>query len=448
MEAMPGIRLDVAGSQRFLPAAEVDALGPAVTAAAADLEARRGPGAEFLGWLDLPVQVTEQELAALETSAQRARENCEVYIVVGIGGSYLGARAVLEAVVPGQGPEVLFAGTGLCSEALDGLLLRIKDRAARLCVISKSGTTLEPALAFRFLRAHLQDHYGPDEAARRITVVTDARKGALRAMAGTEGFEAFVIPDDVGGRFSVLTPVGLLPLAVAGADIRALLAGAAEMREACRRDDLRANPAHLYAAVRHGLYAKGYRTEVLSTFHSKLTWFQEWWKQLFGESEGKEGRGIFPASALFTTDLHSLGQYLQDGRRELLETFLCVREGVPGLTVPADPPSAHATRRDRAAGRKPVASRPAGDGLDDLVGRSLDDINWKAYEGTRTAHEAGGVPWQALEIERLDARTMGGLIYLFEKAVAVSGRLLGVNPFDQPGVEAYKKEMYRLLGRP
>jgi glucose-6-phosphate isomerase len=448
MEAMRGIGLDVSGSQRFLSAAEVDAMGPAVAAVAADLEARRGPGAEFLGWLDLPVQVPEKELVALEAAAKRARENCEVYVVVGIGGSYLGARAVLEAVGSGEGPEVLFAGTGLCSVALDNLLLRVKDRAVRLCVISKSGTTLEPALAFRFLRTRLQDHYGPDEAARRITAVTDARKGALRALAETEGYETFVIPDDVGGRFSVLTPVGLLPLAVAGVDIRALLAGAAEMREACRRDDLRANPAHLYAAIRHGLYEKGYKTEVLSTFYSRLTWFQEWWKQLFGESEGKEGRGILPASTLFTTDLHSLGQYLQDGRRELLETFLCVREGVSGLTVPADPPSTHAATRGRAAGKKPVAPRPAGDGLDYLVGRTFDDINWKAYEGTRTAHEAGGVPWQALEIDRLDARTMGGLIYLFEKAVAVSGRLLGVNPFDQPGVEAYKKEMFRLLGRP
>jgi glucose-6-phosphate isomerase len=433
MIEVAGLRFDISGAEEFLPAADLDALAPRVTEIAAELEAGSGPGSDYLGWLDLPADVTDDDFAALEMSAQRARADSEVYVVIGIGGSYLGARAVLEALGPdGGAPWVKFAGTSLGSGAMARLLASIADKELRLCVISKSGTTLEPALAFRMLRAVMLDRYGREETARRITVVTDAQKGALRQMAAAEQYESFTIPDDVGGRFSVLTPVGLLPLAVAGVDIRRLVAGAAAMRRACRGDDLNTNPAHLYAACRHALYKRGYTIEILSTFSAGLQLVQEWWKQLFGESEGKGGHGTFPASAVFTTDLHSLGQYIQDGRRQLLETFLTVTEEVPQLTVPAAGP-------DAAAGL---------DGLDYLVGRPLDEINHKAFAGTRRAHIAGGVPCLGIELARLDAPTLGGLIYLFEKAVAVSGRLLGVNPFDQPGVETYKREMFDLLGRP
>jgi len=433
--ASPEITLDVSGTERILPGGELDAYATRVADIAADLEAGRGPGAEYLGWLDLPARIDDAEFARYETLAEKAKEDAECLVVIGIGGSYLGARSVLSALPTrhaGLHPSVYFAGTGLCATGLGGVLDAIRDHEVRLCVISKSGTTLEPAVAFRVLRERMLARYGREEAARRIVAITDARKGALRELATAEGYETFVVPDDVGGRFSVLTPVGLLPLAIAGIDVRALVAGAAAMREICRNEDLRANPAHLYAACRHALYEKGHVVEVLSSFHDDLRLVQEWWKQLFGESEGKEGEGIFPASTTFTTDLHSLGQYIQDGRRMLLETFLLVNEVAPDVTVPATPEDAEG----------------GGDGLGYLVGRSLDDINRQAYLGTRTAHIAGGVPCLALEMARLDATNLGGLLYLFEKAVAVSGRLLGVNPFDQPGVEAYKREMFRLLGKP
>ena len=433
-----GIKLDVSATEAFLSAAEVDAYAERVGTAAGDLAASRCPGADKLGWLDLPSRITDDDLAAVEATASRARDDSQVYVVVGIGGSYLGARAVLEALGGlDQGdarsgyPEIVFAGTSLCSTTTNRVLSKVLGRDFRICVISKSGTTLEPALAFRQLRAVLEERYGKVAAARRITAVTDAEHGALRRLADEEGYETFVIPENVGGRFSVLTPVGLVPLAAAGIDVRAVVAGARAMQEACSHDDLRSNPAHLYAAVRHGLYEKGFTTEVMSTFHTDLQIIQEWWKQLFGESEGKGGRGIFPASTVFTSDLHSLGQYVQDGRRNLQETFLCVRNAISRLTVPA------------SSGENGNL-----DGLDYLAGRSLDEINWKAYEGTRNAHVAGGVPCSSIEIDTLTPEVVGGLIYMFEKAVAVSGILLGVNPFDQPGVEMYKQEMFRLLGKP
>jgi len=430
MQTIGGIRLDIDGTAGFLPAADLDALAPPVAEAAAGLAAGTGPGAEFLGWLDLPDRVGEADLAAIEAEAARLRGLADCCVVVGIGGSYLGARAVLEALggpAPGA-PELLFAGTGLCPATLGRVLDQAAAREPAVCVISKSGTTLEPAVAFRLLRDRLQERYG-DGAARRIVAITDARRGALKTLADEEGYPAFVVPDDVGGRFSVLTPVGLVPLAVAGVDIRALVAGAAAMREACAAADLRANPAHLYAAVRHALYGRGFTIEVLSSFHGGLGQLAEWWKQLFGESEGKDGKGIFPASTVMTTDLHSLGQYLQDGRRCLQETFLTVDRTRGEILVPG------------SGGRDP-------DGLDYLAGMPLDEINRRAFEGTRTAHVAGGVPCTAFTLQEVTPFAVGALIYLFEKAVAVSGRLLGVNPFDQPGVEAYKQEMFRLLGRP
>jgi glucose-6-phosphate isomerase len=431
MQKVAGIRLDIEHTGSRLPDAAIDDLAGRVAAAAADLQARRGPGADFLGWLDLPAELGDQHLTDLLQAASRARADSEVVVVIGIGGSYLGARAVLDALGPGAGaPEILFAGTSLGAGALEQVMRRLAGRDFRLCVISKSGTTLEPAVAFRILRRLLEERYGAEAAAGRITVVTDAEKGALRRQADEAGWEAWTIPADVGGRFSVLTPVGLWPLAAAGVDVRALVAGAAAMRTGCQAEDLRANPAHLYAATRYALYERGFQTEVLATFLPRLRNVGEWWKQLYGESEGKQGKGIFPASTVYTTDLHSLGQYLQDGRRDLLETFLVVSEDAPALTVPDDPGGG------------------GDDGLDYLVGQTLDAINHKAFRGTRAAHVAGGVPCLTLELDRLDAHTLGALLYMFEKGVAVSGRLLGVNPFDQPGVEAYKREMFRLLGKP
>jgi glucose-6-phosphate isomerase len=433
MAEIHGIELDVARAEVFLPAGVLDALAPRVAGIAADLDARRGPGHDFLGWLDLPADIDAARLQALEDAARGGREDSEVCVVVGIGGSYLGARAVLDAlggVSPGS-PEILFAGTGLCASALRPVLDAVAGRDFRLVVISKSGTTLEPAVSFRILRGLLQERYGAAGAAARIDAVTDGSRGALRRMADENGWRSWVIPRDVGGRFSVLTPVGLLPLAMAGLDIRALVSGAADMREACRSDDLRANPAHLYAATRYALYERGFHTEVLATFHSGLATIGEWWKQLYGESEGKDGKGIFPASTVYTTDLHSLGQYVQDGRRDLLETFLVVRRDEPAITVPPDPGG--------AAGQ---------DGLDYLVGERLDTINWKAFEGTREAHGEGGVPCLSLSLDAITPGAVGALLYMFEKGVAVGGRLLGVNPFDQPGVEAYKRAMFRLLGKP
>lgn len=433
MTGIGGIRLDISATEEYLSAADLQAMTPAVNAAAAELENGTCPGSEYLGWLDLPEEITEDEFLAIEASAARAREDSSLYVVIGIGGSYLGARAILDALGgSAEGcPEIIFAGTGLCSASLNRVFQKCRGRDFRICIISKSGTTLEPAVAFRALRSMLADQFGKDGAAERITAVTDTSRGALRQLATEEGYETFIIPDNVGGRFSVLTPVGLVPLAVAGVDVRALVEGARQMRQACLTEDLNANPAHLYAAVRHGLYTRGFTTEVMSTFHGDMQTVQEWWKQLFGESEGKGGEGIFPASTVFTTDLHSLGQYVQDGIRNLQETFLCVRNSVSELTVP----------NDEAEGGNL-------DGLNYLAGRTLDDINWKAYEGTKNAHLSGGVPCTSLEIDRITPQVIGGLLFMFEKAVGISGRLLGVNPFDQPGVETYKKEMFRLLGKP
>jgi len=430
---IPGFQLDIARILDFVDSDRLEEKAPLVQGVARQLERREGPGADFLGWLDLPETVRGRTLDGVLDAAEAARTDSEALVVIGIGGSYLGAEAGLRALQDRcDGPEVIFAGTSLSSTVLRRLVAWVGERDLRLCVISKSGTTLEPAVAFRVFRELLVRRYGREAAARRITAVTDAERGALKAMADQEGYRTFVIPDDVGGRFSVLTPVGLLPMAVAGLDVGELLAGARAMREACATADLHANPAHLYAAARSALYDAGYVTEVLSTFQPDLASLQEWWKQLFGESEGKEGRGVFPASCTFTTDLHSLGQYLQDGRRELFETFLTAAQGAPEVVVPADAEEPDGPDLDR-------------DGLAWLVGRSLDDINRQAYLGTRNAHHDGGVPTISLELARLDEAALGGLFYFFEKAVAVSGRLLGVNPFDQPGVEAYKREMFRLL---
>ncbi len=427
--------LDVSEAESILPDGALEGLADDVDRVAGELAAGQGPGAEFLGWRELPQRMLGEERHRLLESAEQARADSDDVVVVGIGGSYLGAQAILTALADHcDGPRILFAGTDLCATSLRRLEQALAGRDVRLCVVSKSGTTLEPAVAFRFLRRLLEERYGRDGASRRITAITDAEHGVLRQLAEREGYETFVIPPDVGGRFSVLSPVGLWPAAVAGIDIVRLLEGAVDMATTCDNPALTANPAHLYAAARTALYRAGYTTEILASFETGLRDLQRWWQQLFGESEGKQGEGIFPAVASYTTDLHSLGQYVQDGRRDLLETFLVVEETLPGMAVPADPGDDGADA-DR-------------DGLAWLAGRPLDEINRKAYEGTRKAHREGGVPVLAIELKRLDEWSLGGLLMFFQRAVAVSGRLLGINPFDQPGVEAYKREMFGLLGRP
>ncbi|HOJ20082.1 MAG TPA: glucose-6-phosphate isomerase [Armatimonadota bacterium] len=387
-----------------------------------------GPGAEFRGWLEPDQIVSPDELDRLIATANELRETCDCLVVVGIGGSYLGARAAIEALASPSAPPVLYAGQNLSASYHARLLEALKGKEFALNVISKSGTTTEPAVAFRILREHLEARVGKEAAAKRIVATTDARKGALRALATQQGYRTFVVPDDVGGRFSVLSAVGLLPIAFAGIDVRAMVQGAAACAEACRCTDLMRNPAYLYAVARNRLYRKGFAVEILSSFEPRLHTLAEWWKQLYGESEGKQQMGLFPASADFTTDLHSLGQYIQQGRRILIETFLEIAGGEPEVRVPSDAQD--------------------GDGLNFLAGKTLAEINREAYRATALAHREGGVPNQTITLERLDAFSLGALFYFFEKACALSGYLLGVNPFDQPGVEAYKKHMFALLGKP
>ncbi|QPJ63107.1 MAG: glucose-6-phosphate isomerase [Candidatus Nitronauta litoralis] len=403
------------------------------------MEKGEGLGSEFLGWLHLPSKTSESLLEEISKEADRLRNLVDVVVCIGIGGSYLGAKAALTfcshtfgnqiSRYKRGGPEIYFAGHAISSDYLSDLIDAIGDRPFALNVISKSGTTTEPALAFRVLKQHLERRFGIDGAKQRIVVTTDSQRGALKELADSEGYPAFVIPDDVGGRFSVLTPVGLLPIAIAGISIKELMAGAREMEQlSTETADLLGNPAYRYAAVRHALYKQGKTLEVMSGFHPSLEFILEWWKQLAGESEGKEGKGIFPASVLFTTDLHSLGQWIQEGQRNLFETFMTIEKSNKDLKVPA------------FAGD--------GDGLSYLEGKSLDFINEKAYKGTVEAHLEGGVPNLTLQLRDRSPRTLGALFYFFQRAIAMSGYLLEVNPFDQPGVEFYKRNMFRLLGKP
>lgn len=386
-------------------------------------------GNDFLGWLDLPLQTG---FAGIRQAAEELRACARYLVVIGIGGSYLGARAVIEALSSsfrhpdGEGMQVLFAGHHIGEDYYAELLDFLADKSFALCVISKSGTTTEPAIAFRLLKAYLEQQVGRDEARRRIVAVTDAARGALHDLAQQEGYRTFAIPDNVGGRFSLLTPVGLLPIAAAGFDAEALLAGAAAMRSLCT--DCPDNPALRYAAARTALYRKGYSVEILANFHTKLHYVTEWWKQLFGESEGKEHRGIFPAGADFTTDLHSMGQYIQQGPRTLIETVISVSSPCRRMAIPHDPDNL--------------------DRLNFLAGMRVDEVNKMAELGTRIAHVDGGVPNMAFRLPELNAHTLGQLFYLFELACGISGCMLGVNPFDQPGVEDYKNNMFALLGKP
>ena len=398
---------------------------------------KKGKGSDFLGWVNLPSTLDEEMITSIERVADRLRGKSEVFVVVGIGGSYLGARAVIEALMDPflslneetDHPVVLYAGHQISEDYLNSLIRVLDRKDYSMAVISKSGTTTEPAIAFRILRNHMENKYGREAARQRIIAITDKETGALRKVADSENYESFVVPDDVGGRYSVLTPVGLLPIAVAGGDIRKLIQGARDMEDHCRHHpSLEDNPAALYAAVRNALYSEGKKIEVLAAYVPSLTSFTEWWKQLYGESEGKEGKGIFPAGVNFTTDLHSMGQYLQDGERMLFETVISLEQPRSELTIPRDEKSE--------------------DGLGYIEGRRLSYVNRMAELGTMLAHIDGGVPNIRISMPQLSEETLGELIYFFELACGLSGYTLGVNPFDQPGVEDYKKNMFALLGKP
>ena len=421
-----GLELDISYLSPELPETELSGWQRDVDRANALLEERCGPGSGFLGWMDPRALAPEPLVDDIQQTAARLRAESDALVVIGIGGSYLGARAVIEALGAPEAKPVFFAGTNLSAAYHRELLTRLEGRRVAVNVISKSGTTTEPAIALRLIRQWLA---AQKESARGpVVATTDANRGSLLNLARREGWMRFVVPDDVGGRFSVLSPVGLLPIAYAGIDIRALVRGAAGVADACGDTDLRRNPALCYAAARNALYEKGFCVEMLAHFEPRLRFVAEWWKQLFGESEGKDRKGLFPVSLDLTADLHSLGQYAQQGRRMLIETFVVIRGGEPGLQVPAD--------------------EDDGDGMNYLAGRTLEEINREAYRATALAHREGGVPVMSVALDRLDAERLGSLLYFFQRACAVSGYLLRVNPFDQPGVEAYKRHMFALLGKP
>ena len=416
-------------SKFALEGLNAQALQDAALAAKQTLESGSGAGNDFLGWLHLPSSIDEQQLQAIEKSAEQLRSECEYVITIGIGGSYLGAKAVIEALSDhfaayksGNGPKVLFAGNNIGEDYLYDLMDLVRGHKFGIIVISKSGTTTEPAIAFRLFKEMLEKQEGKEFAQRNIIAVTDAHRGALRGLATQEGYATYVIPDDVGGRFSVLTPVGLLPIAVAGFDIRALVAGAVEMEKDGDEQVLN------YAIARNALYQNGKKIEILVNFAPRLHFLAEWWKQLYGESEGKDHKGIFPASVDFTTDLHSMGQWIQDGERTIFETVVSVGDQQHEVIIPSDDEDL--------------------DGLNYIAGKNVDYVNKMAELGTRLAHIDGGVPNLLITVPALTERYLGQLIYFFEKGCGVSGYMLGVNPFNQPGVEAYKKNMFALLEKP
>ena len=435
---MKSISLDITKAAQFLSEGAVKAYEPQLKAAQQALEQGTCPGNDFLGWLHLPSGITPEFLAEVESVADTLRQKCEAVVVAGIGGSYLGARAVIEAlsnsfgwlVADKKNPTILFAGNNIGEDYLSELTSYLKDKKFGVINISKSGTTTETALTFRLLKKQCEQQRGKEEAKDVIVAVTDAVKGAARTCATKEGYKTFVIPDNVGGRFSVLTPVGLLPIAVAGFDIKQLVLGATDMEKATAPSvPFEENPAAQYAAVRNALYAQaGKKIEIMVNYQPKLHFFSEWWKQLYGESEGKEGKGIFPASCDFTTDLHSMGQWIQEGERSIYETVLSVEEPNSHVDFPFDEENL--------------------DGLNFLAGKRVDEVNKMAELGTRLAHVDGGVPNIRISIPKLNEYYIGQLIYFFEIGCGISGCVLGVNPFNQPGVEAYKKNMFALLGKP
>lgn len=401
------------------------------------LESGEGKGNDFLGWVHLPSSITEDVLDEIEDRAKKLREKADLIICIGIGGSYLGAKAVFEAMVDPfkllhkkqDEPTVVFAGQNISEDYIHALMEASKEHSIATIIISKSGTTTEPAIAFRLVKAEIEKRYGKEEAAQRIVAITDKARGALKTLATQEGYPTFVIPDNVGGRFSVLTPVGLLPLAAAGIDIRALVRGAQLMEKETACDvPFEENLSAIYAAVRNTLYAQGKKIEILGSYEPRLQYINEWWKQLYGESEGKQGKGIFPASVTLTADLHSMGQYIQDGERTLFETIISVENPDNEVLIDADQENL--------------------DGLNFLAGKRISEVNAKAELGVRLAHVDGGVPNILIQMPKVNAEAIGRLLYFFERACGISGYILGVNPFDQPGVEAYKKNMFALLNKP
>ena len=429
------MKLDI--TQALISAEKIDALRGKVEEAQQALENGTCAGNDFLGWLHLPSSITPEFIAEIQAVADTLRQECDTVVVAGIGGSYLGARAVIEALGnsfqwltnKGEHPDILFAGNNIGEDYLYELTTYLRDRRFGVINISKSGTTTETALAFRLLKKQCEEQRGKDVARKVIVAITDAKRGAARTCADKEGYRSFVIPDNVGGRFSVLTPVGLLPIAIAGFDIAALVKGAQDMeQQTAVGTPFEQNPAAVYAAVRNALYQDGKKIEIMANYQPKLHYIGEWWKQLYGESEGKDLKGIFTAAVDLTTDLHSMGQWIQEGERTIFETVISVARPEHTLLFPSDEENL--------------------DGLNFLAGRRVDEVNKMAELGTQLAHVDGGVPNLRIEIERLDAYNIGQLIYFFEKACGISGLVLGVNPFNQPGVEAYKKNMFALLGKP
>ena len=430
---MKNITFDYKSALKFFNEEEIVNVKEQVKTAHTALHNKTGAGNDFLGWVDLPENYDKDEFARIKAAAERIRENSDVLIVIGIGGSYLGAKAAIDFLT---GPfynytsktQIFFAGNSISPNYINGLLKSIEGKDVSVNIISKSGTTTEPAIAFRIFKEYLENKYGKEEAKKRIFATTDKAKGALKNLADKEGYETFVVPDDVGGRFSVLTAVGLLPIAVCGADIEKMMLGARDAMELYAKDDVYENDCYMYAAIRNILHRKGKDIEMLVNYEPELQYFIEWWKQLYGESEGKDQKGIFPAGASFSTDLHSMGQYIQDGRRSLFETVLYVENSKEDIVLGTDAENV--------------------DGLNFLSGKTVDFVNKKAFEGTLLAHTDGGVPNLVVKLAALDEYTLGQLFYFFEKACGISGYMLGVNPFNQPGVESYKKNMFALLGKP
>lgn len=435
---MTKIKFDYTKAEKFVSEDEIKALAPYIEAAHNTLHQKNGAGSDFTGWVELPADYDKEEYARIKKAAEKIKSNSKALIVIGIGGSYLGARMAIEMLnhnfynvnekARADAPQIFFAGNNISATYLTDLIETVKDIDFSVNIISKSGTTTEPAIAFRIFREMLIEKYGKEGARERIFATTDKARGALKNLADEEGYETFVVPDEVGGRYSVLTAVGLLPIAAAGIDIDALMAGARDAMEEYKNPDVMQNDCYKYVAARNALYRKGRNVEMMVNYEPQVHYFAEWWKQLFGESEGKENKGIFPAAADFSSDLHSMGQYIQQGLRIMFETVLFFDNSRKDITVKED--------KDNV------------DGLNFLAGKTVSYVNEQAFCGTLLAHTDGDVPNLVLRVEKMDAYCLGNLIYFFEKACGVSGYLLGVNPFDQPGVEAYKKNMFALLGKP
>ena len=429
------IKFNSSYAKDFLRENDLKGIEAQVAAAHKTIEDRSGLGNDFLGWVKLPVDYDKEEFARIKAAAAKIRQDTDILIVIGIGGSYLGARAAIEFLkgpyynsIRNGAPEIYFAGNSISGAYLSDIMELCKGKRVSVNIISKSGTTTEPAVAFRVLRRYLEEQYGEKEAAERIYCTTDKARGTLKKLADEKGYECFVVPDDVGGRYSVLTAVGLLPIAAAGADIDKLMDGAAAAMKEYGEPDMYKNDCYTYAALRNAFYRKGKSVELLVSYEPRFTMMAEWFKQLYGESEGKDNKGLFPASVTFSTDLHSMGQFIQDGSRVMFETVVTFGESDKDIVIESEADN--------------------GDGLNFLAGKTMSYVNSKAFEGTVLAHTDGGVPNLVISVDKPDEENLGRLIYFFEKACAVSGYLLGVNPFDQPGVESYKKNMFALLGKP